>query len=472
MSAPAYSADEMMTVTAARQLRNGAVCFVGIGLPSAACNLARRTHAPELVLIYESGTVGARPQVLPLSIGDGELADTATVVVPLPEVFAHYLQRGRVDFGFLGAAQIDRFGNLNTTVIGAYDKPKVRLPGSGGAPEIATHAREVLIIMKQSPRSFVPRLDFLTSAGYLDGCGARGRAGFPGQGTPRRHHRLRHPAAPRGERGARACSPLSGGHGGGGSCGDRLAAARGSPRRAIAATAQLRSSGPARDAGRHRTRPHRSRAHSPAHLCITARGFPMASPHIRTPLPGPKAQALLARDRAVSSPSYPRDYPFVIAKGRGTEVWDVDGNRFLDFAAGIAVCSTGHAHPQVVEAIKTAADDFLHISSDYWHERMTRLGERVNELNPVGEAAQIFICQSGTESVEGALKLARYVTGRPRFIGFLGGFHGRSMGSLSFTASKYTQQAGFFPTMPGVTHVPYPNTYRPLFAGASSKVIK
>ncbi|HUL19510.1 MAG TPA: acetyl ornithine aminotransferase family protein [Steroidobacteraceae bacterium] len=192
----------------------------------------------------------------------------------------------------------------------------------------------------------------------------------------------------------------------------------------------------------------------------------MASPHIRTSLPGPKAQALLARDRAVSSPSYPRDYPFVIAKGRGAEVWDVDGNRFLDFAAGIAVCSTGHAHPQVVEAIKTAADEFLHISSDYWHERMTRLGERINELDPLGEPVQILICQSGTESVEGALKLARYVTGRPRFLGFLGGFHGRSMGSLSFTASKYTQQAGFFPTMPGVTHVPYPNLYRPLLAGA------
>jgi 4-aminobutyrate aminotransferase len=192
----------------------------------------------------------------------------------------------------------------------------------------------------------------------------------------------------------------------------------------------------------------------------------MASPHIRTALPGPKAQALLARDRAVSSPSYPRDYPFVIAKGRGVEVWDVDGNRFLDFAAGIAVCSTGHAHPQVVQAIKNAADEFLHISSDYWHERMTRLGERINELDPLGEPAQILICQSGTESVEGALKLARYVTGRPRFLGFLGGFHGRSMGSLSFTASKYTQQAGFFPTMPGVTHVPYPNVYRPLLAGA------
>ncbi len=181
MSAP-YTADEMMTVTAARQLRNGAVCFVGIGLPSAACNLARRTHAPDLVLIYESGTVGTKPRVLPLSIGDGELADTATVVVPLPEVFAHYLQRGRVDYGFLGAAQIDRFGNLNSTVIGPYATPKVRLPGSGGAPEIATHARETLIIMKQSPRSFVARLDFMTSAGYLGGSGERARAGFPGGG--------------------------------------------------------------------------------------------------------------------------------------------------------------------------------------------------------------------------------------------------------------------------------------------------
>jgi len=192
----------------------------------------------------------------------------------------------------------------------------------------------------------------------------------------------------------------------------------------------------------------------------------MPAPHIRTELPGPKARALLARDVRVSSPSYPRDYPFVIHHGRGVEVWDVDGNRFLDFAAGIAVCSTGHAHPQVVQAIKGAADDFLHISSDYWHERMTRLAERIEELHPMAEPVQVLCCQSGTESVEGALKLARYVTGRPRFIGFLGGFHGRSMGSLAFTASKYTQQAGFFPTMPGVTHVPYPNPYRPLFAGA------
>ncbi|MBV8853376.1 MAG: acetyl ornithine aminotransferase family protein [Sinobacteraceae bacterium] len=192
----------------------------------------------------------------------------------------------------------------------------------------------------------------------------------------------------------------------------------------------------------------------------------MKSPHIRTELPGPAARALMERDRAVTSPSYPRDYPFVMARGRGVEVWDVDGNRFLDFASGIAVCSTGHAHPEVVQAIRQATDDFLHISSDYWHERMTRLAEKINALDPLGAPVQVLICQSCTESVEGALKLARYVTGRPRFIGFLGGFHGRTMGSLAFTASKYTQQAGFFPTMPGVTHVPYPNTYRPLFAGA------
>src|SRR5215468_3934475 len=192
----------------------------------------------------------------------------------------------------------------------------------------------------------------------------------------------------------------------------------------------------------------------------------MRAPHISTALPGPKAQALIARDRLVSSPSYPRDYPFVIAKGRGAEVWDVDGNRFLDFMSGIGVCSTGHAHPQVVQAIKEAADDFLHISSDYWHERMTRLAEKISALDPLKEPTQVLICQSGTESVEAALKLARYVTGRSRFIGFLGGFHGRTMGSLAFTSSKYTQQKGFFPAMPGVTHVPYPNPYRPLLAGA------
>jgi 4-aminobutyrate aminotransferase len=190
------------------------------------------------------------------------------------------------------------------------------------------------------------------------------------------------------------------------------------------------------------------------------------APHIRTELPGPKARAMLARDAEVVSPSYPRDYPFVMSHGRGVEVWDVDGNRFLDFAAGIAVCSTGHCHPQVVEAIKGAAGEFLHISSDYWHERQIALAEKLNALAPLDEAAMSFFCQSGTEAVEGALKLARYVTGRSRFIGFLGGFHGRTMGSLAFTSSKYTQQQGFFPAMPGVTHVPYPNPYRPLFAGA------
>jgi 4-aminobutyrate aminotransferase len=189
-------------------------------------------------------------------------------------------------------------------------------------------------------------------------------------------------------------------------------------------------------------------------------------PHLKTELPGPKARAMIARDAEVISPSYPRDYPFVMSHGRGTEVWDVDGNRFLDFAAGIAVCATGHAHPRVVEAVREAAGEFLHISSDFWHERMIDLAERLARLAPMGEPAMSFLCQSGTEAVEGAIKLARYVTGRPRFIGFLGGFHGRSMGSLAFTSSKYTQQKGFGQTMPGVTHVPFPDPFRPLFAGA------
>jgi len=187
--------------------------------------------------------------------------------------------------------------------------------------------------------------------------------------------------------------------------------------------------------------------------------------HLKTDLPGPKARALIARDAEVVSPSYPRDYPFVMSHGRGTEVWDVDGNRFLDFAAGIAVCATGHAHPEVVNAVRDAAGEFLHISSDYWHERMVALAERLARLAPMGEPAMSFFCQSGAEAVEGAIKLARYVTGRQRFIGFLGGFHGRTMGALAFTSSKYTQQKGFAPTMSGVTHAPFPNPYRPLFAG-------
>jgi glutaconate CoA-transferase subunit B len=176
------SLDEMMTVAAARMLHNRAVCFVGIGLPSTAANLARLTHAPEVVLIYESGPIGAKPSVLPLSIGDGMLAETADTVVSTPEVFRYWLQGGRVDIGFLGAAQIDRFANINTTVIGPYHKPKTRLPGAGGAPEISSSAREVLVIVKQSKRTFVEKLDFITSVGYLTGGNAREKAGMPGRG--------------------------------------------------------------------------------------------------------------------------------------------------------------------------------------------------------------------------------------------------------------------------------------------------
>lgn len=177
-----YTADEMMTVAAARLLWNGCVCFVGIGLPSAVANLARRLHAPDIVLIYESGTIGARPEVLPLSIGDGELAETATAVVSLPEIFAYWLQAGRVDVGFLGAAQIDRFGNLNSTVIGPYDAPTTRLPGAGGAPEIASNARQTFVVLKQSPRSFVRHLDFRTSIGFGNGGGERAKSGARGAG--------------------------------------------------------------------------------------------------------------------------------------------------------------------------------------------------------------------------------------------------------------------------------------------------
>jgi glutaconate CoA-transferase subunit B len=160
-----YSTDEMMAVEAARRLSDGTVCFVGIGLQSKAANLARATHAPGCVLIYESGTIGAKPEHLPLSIGDGELAETADVVVSVPEMFAYWLQGGRIDVGFLGAAQIDRFGNLNSTVIGDYDHPSVRLPGAGGAPEVTTGCKQTFVMLKQSPRTFVERLDFRTTVG-------------------------------------------------------------------------------------------------------------------------------------------------------------------------------------------------------------------------------------------------------------------------------------------------------------------
>ncbi len=177
-----WTADEMMTVAASRLLWDGCVCFVGIGLPSAACNLARLTHAPDIVLVYESGTVGTRPDVLPLSIGDGELAETALCVISLPDVFSFLLQAGRVDVGFLGAAQVDRHGNLNSTVIGHYAAPKTRLPGAGGATEIAAHARQTFVMLKATPRSLVPKLDFCTSPGFLGGHHARSRSSMRGTG--------------------------------------------------------------------------------------------------------------------------------------------------------------------------------------------------------------------------------------------------------------------------------------------------
>ena len=177
-----YTAEEMMTVAAARQLANGTVCFVGIGLPSAAANLARLTHAPEIVLIYESGTIGTRPDVLPLSIGDGELCDTALTTVPVVEMFRYWLQGGRFTVGFLGGAQIDRFANLNTTVVGPYERPKTRLPGGGGAPEISVACGEIFIIMRQAPRSFVDKLDFVTSFGHGEGGDQRARMGIKTKG--------------------------------------------------------------------------------------------------------------------------------------------------------------------------------------------------------------------------------------------------------------------------------------------------
>jgi glutaconate CoA-transferase, subunit B len=181
-ASPDHTPTEMMTIVASRALDPGDVCFVGIGAPSAACNLARLTHAPDLVLIYESGTLQTRPDVLPLSIGDGELCATALTTVSVPEMFRYWLQGGRISKGFLGGAQIDRFGNINTTVIGDYDDPKVRLPGGGGAPEIASSCGEVLITAKHSPRTFVESVDFVTSLGHGSGSGDRAAAGLTTKG--------------------------------------------------------------------------------------------------------------------------------------------------------------------------------------------------------------------------------------------------------------------------------------------------
>jgi glutaconate CoA-transferase subunit B len=335
------------------------------------------------VLIYESGTIGTRPSVLPLSIGDGELAETATCVIPLPDVFSDYLQAGRIDIGFLGAAQIDKLGNLNSTVIGPYGKPKTRLPGAGGATEIAAHAREVFIVMKATPRSFVKQLDFPDQRRTLR--------------RPRRERRAgRGPSVivtdvgilkPHPETGEFALSTVYPGI-----PAEDARAAIGWPLTVLptlethaaptepelTALRALES----RTAAAHRE--HREAA--PMNASPRAAGT-FKNPHIKMELPGPKSRAMIERDSKVASPSYPRDYPFVISHAKGTEAWDVDGNRFLDFAAGIAVCATGHAHPRVVKAVQDAAGKFLHISSDYWHEEMTALAERLSAIVPLGEPA-------------------------------------------------------------------------------------
>jgi 4-aminobutyrate aminotransferase len=186
-------------------------------------------------------------------------------------------------------------------------------------------------------------------------------------------------------------------------------------------------------------------------------------------LPGPIAQDIVKRDHAVISPSYPRGYPFVMDHGKGSEVWDVDGNRFLDFAAGIAVNSTGHSHPKVVKAIQDQAEKFIHISSDFYHPKWVELGEKLNQIAPFKEPAVSFMTNSGTESVEAAIKLARYHTGRTQFIGFLGAFHGRTMGAVAFTASKPSYHKGFFPLMGGVIHAPFPDPYRPVLYGKTGE---
>jgi glutaconate CoA-transferase subunit B len=177
-----FTPNEMMTIAAARALSNDDVCFVGIGAPSAACNVARLTHAPDITLIYESGTIGTAPDVLPLSIGDGELCESALCTVSVPEMFRYWLMGGRISIGFLGAAQIDRFGNINTTVIGDYAHPKVRLPGGGGAPEIATSCGEIFITLKQAKRAMVGTIDFFTSFGHGEGGDHRQRLGITTKG--------------------------------------------------------------------------------------------------------------------------------------------------------------------------------------------------------------------------------------------------------------------------------------------------
>lgn len=179
---PDYTSAEIMVARAARELKNGEVVFVGIGLPNLACNLARRLHAPDLILIYESGAVGAVPSRLPLSIGDPCLVTDSISVCSMVEVFNYYLQGGLIDVGFLGGAQVDRFGNINSTVIGDYKRPKVRLPGSGGACEIAIHAKKIIIVLKQSRKTFPEKIDFITSPGFIDERNLREKFKWPGRG--------------------------------------------------------------------------------------------------------------------------------------------------------------------------------------------------------------------------------------------------------------------------------------------------
>jgi glutaconate CoA-transferase subunit B len=181
-SEPRYTPDEMMAAVAARELRDGEVVFVGIGLPNLACNLARATHAPRLMLIYESGAVGAAPERLPVSIGDPALVTGSLMVCSMADVFQLLLQNGRIEVGFLGGAQVDRYGNINTTVIGSYGRPTVRLPGAGGAAEIAIHARRTLVVAKLHPRAFPERVDFITSPGHRAGGRRRAELGLPGAG--------------------------------------------------------------------------------------------------------------------------------------------------------------------------------------------------------------------------------------------------------------------------------------------------
>jgi glutaconate CoA-transferase subunit B len=180
-----WTPTEMMTLAAARALPDGATCLVGIGLPSTAANVARRLHAPRLVLVYESGTIGSKPASLPLSIGDGILADTADAVVGVAELFNYWLQPGRIDIGFLGAAQVDRYANINTTVVGDYDRPTVRLPGAGGAPEIASSCGEVIVVVRHDRERLVRTVDFVTSVGFGRGPGDRERLGLRARGPSR-----------------------------------------------------------------------------------------------------------------------------------------------------------------------------------------------------------------------------------------------------------------------------------------------